>query len=178
MRAKLGIDGSDHDLRMLEKKCEDIKEAIDQIRKIDKPLKYINDERIRAALTTALASYIDIRKMLYHSPTGLLWAFGFGYCTPWRLVHQAEEAIIEFDSIQEIIYGAMRDKMALQGSEISAKDELLDALIHAVMVLQPTAGVYLKEHQPDRNNITLVDLKERAFEEFISRHGILLQQHS
>jgi len=178
IRAKLGIDGTDHDLRMLEKKCEDIKEAIDQIRKIDKPLKYINDERIRAALTTALASYIDIRKMLYNSPTGLLWACGSGYCTAWRLVHQAEEAIIEFDSIQEIIYGAMRDKMALQGSEISTKDELLDTLIQAVMVLQPAAGVYLKEHQPDKNNITLADLKERAFEEFLSRQGISQQQDS
>src|SRR5947209_4662429 len=104
IRAKLGIDGADHDLRMLEQKCEDIKEAIDQIRKIDKPLKYINNNRHRAALTTALASYVDVRKMLYHSPTGLLWAFGFGYCTAWRLVHQAEESIIEFDSIEEIIY--------------------------------------------------------------------------
>src|SRR5947207_8392166 len=130
---------------------------------------------MRGTLTIELASYIDVRKMMYNSPTGLLWACGSGYCTVWRLVHQAEEAIIEFDSIQEIIYGAMRDKMALQGSEISAKDELLDALIHAVMVLQPTAGVYLKEHQPDGNNITLVDLKERAFEEFLSRQGILPQ---
>src|SRR5256886_3147862 len=178
IRAKLGIDGTDHDLRMLEKKCEDIKEAIDQIRKIDKPLKYINDERIRAALTTALASYIDIRKMLYNSPTGLLWACGSGYCTVWRLVHQAEEAIIEFDSIQEIIYGAMRDKMALQGSEISTKDELLDTLIQAVMVLQPAAGVYLKQHQAAKTNITLADLKEKAFEEFLSRQGILQQPYS
>src|SRR6266550_1343263 len=176
IRAKLGIDCTDHDLRMLEKKCEDIKEAINQIREIDKPLKYTKDDRNRAALTTALASYIDIRKMLYNSPTGLLWAFGFGYCSAWRLVHQAEEAIIEFDSIEEIIYGAMKDKMALQGSEISAKDELLDTLIHAVMVLQPAAGVYLKEHQPDKNSITLVDLKERVFEEFLSRQGIPLQQ--
>src|SRR5947209_320589 len=176
LRAKLGIDGADHDLRMLEKKCEDIKEAIDQIRKIDKPLKYINNNRHRAALTTALASYVDVRKMLYHSPTGLLWAFGFGYCTAWRLVHQAEEAIIEFDSIEEIIYGAMRDKLALQGSAISAKDELFDTLVQAVMVLQPAAGVYLKEHQPDRNTITLAYLKERAFEEYLSRQGISQQQ--
>lgn len=176
IRAKLGIDGSDHDLRELEKKCEDIKEAIDQIREIHKPLLDTNDDRNHAALTTALASYIDIRKMLYRSPTGLLWAFGSGYCNAWRLVHQAEEAIIEFDSIEEIIYGAMKDKMSLQGSAISAKDELLDTLMQAVMVLQPAAGVYLKEHQPDKHSITLEDLKERAFEEFLSRQGISLQQ--
>jgi len=35
LRAKLGIAGSDHELRMLEKKCGDIKEAIDKICKID-----------------------------------------------------------------------------------------------------------------------------------------------
>src|SRR5207248_5195150 len=32
--------------------------------------------------------------------------------------------------------------------------------------------------QPDKNNITLADLKERAFEEFLSRQGISQQQDS
>jgi hypothetical protein len=167
LRAKLGIDGSDHELRVLEYKYEDIKKAIDQIRSMHKPLDERNihcdqDSCNQEALKTALASYIDLRKMLYHSPTGLLWAFGSGYCNAWRLVHQAEEAIIEFDCTEEITYGAMRDQMALQGSAISARDQLLNSLIQAVKVLQPAAGVYLNGQQPDKGSVTSADPKEEA----------------
>jgi hypothetical protein len=155
LRAKLGVAGSDHDLRMLEKKCGDIEEAIKQICAIHtkSPQKMDNDGN-QAARITALTSYIDIRKMLYLYPTGLLWAFGSGYCNAWRLLHQAEEAMISSDSKEEIIYEAMGDKMALQGSAIGARDELLETLIQAVIALQPTAGIYLKEHQPNQQDNT------------------------
>jgi hypothetical protein len=157
LRAKLGIDGVDHDLSVIEEKCEDIKNAINEIRKINKPIgvpgdNCNQDNCNQEAKKTALASYIDIRKMLYHSPTGLFWAFGSGYCNAWRLIHQAEQAIIEFDCIEEVIYGALKDKMALEGSTVSSKDELLSALIQAITVLQPTAGIYFNEHQPDKNS--------------------------
>src|SRR2546425_698063 len=122
LRAKLGITGSDHDLGMLEKKCEDIKEAIRKICEIhDKSPQKMDNDGNQAARITALTSYIDLRKMLYLHPTGLLWAFGSGYYNAWRLLHQAEEAIIAFDSKEEIIYEAMGDKMALQGSAIGAR---------------------------------------------------------
>jgi len=177
LRAKLGIAGSDHDLRMLEKKCEDIGEAICKICEIhDESLQKMDNDGNPAARITALTSYIDLRKMLYLHPTGLLWAFGWGYCNAWRLLHQAEEAIIAFDSKEEIIYEAMGDKMALQGSAIGARDELLETLIQAVMVLQPAAGIYLKDHQSNKESIILTALKEEAFEEFLSRHGIPIQK--
>jgi hypothetical protein len=159
LRARLGIDGSDHELRVIEDKCEDIKDAIDRIREINASLKGTDDHCNQdhcnqEALKTALASYIDIRKKLYHSPTGLLWAFGAGYCNAWRLIHQAEEAIIQFDCTEEIIYGAMKDKEALQGSTISTKDELLGSLVQAVAVLQPAAGMYFNQPQSGENNVT------------------------
>lgn len=151
LRAKLGIAGSDHDLRMLEKKCGDIEEAIRKICEIHNTSpKQMDNDGNQAARITALTSYIDIRKMLYLHPTGLLWAFGSGYCNAWRLLHQAEEAMIAIDSKEEVIYGAMGDKMALQGSAIGARDELLETLIQAVIALEPTAGIYLKEHQPNQ----------------------------
>jgi len=167
LRAKLGIDGADHDLRVMEERCEDLKDAIDQIRQISKSLKATGDHCNQdhcnqGALKTALASYIDVRKMLYHSPTGLLWAFGSGYCNAWRLIHQAEEAIIEFDCTEEVIYGALKDKMALEGSVINSRDELPSSLIHAVKVLQPAAGIYFNEHQPDNNSGALVDPSKPA----------------
>ena len=178
LRAKLRIDGSDHELRMLEKKCGDIKEAIEEICNINRPLKEKIDDCNQTAMTTALASYIDIRKMLYQHPTGLLWAFGSGYCNAWRLLHQAEEAIIEFDCTEEIIHDAMGNKWALQGSAISARDKLLDTLIQAVMVLRPTAGRYFKELQTHTDSVTLAGLKERVFEEFLSHQGIPIQEDS
>jgi hypothetical protein len=177
LRAKLGIAGTDHDLRMLEKKCEDIEEAICKICEIhDKSPQKMDNYGNPAARITALTSYIDLRKMLYLHPTGLLWAFGWGYCNAWRLLHQAEEAIIAFDSKEEIIYEAMGDKMALQGSAIGAKDELLETLIQAVMVLQPAAGIYLKDHQSNKESIILAALKEEALEEFLSLHSIPIQK--
>lgn len=184
LRAKLGIEGSDHDLRMLEKKCTDIKEAIKKIVQINRSAKdaddsqaAANDDCNQAAVKTALACYIDIRKMLYQCPAGFLWAFGSGYCSAWRLLHQAEEAIIEFDSTDEIICGAMGDKLALQDSVIHARDELLDTLIQAATVLQPAAEVYFKEHQPNKDSATLASLKEIAFQEFLSQHGFASQKH-
>ncbi len=177
LRAKLGITGSDHDQRVLEKKCGDIEEAIRYICEIHtKSPKKMDNDGNQAARITALTSYIDIRKILYQHPAGLLWAFGSGYCNVWRLLHQAEEAIIASDSKEEIIYEAMGDKMALHGSAIVAKDELLETLIQAVMVLQPTAGIYLKEHQSNKESISLTALKEKAFEEFLSQHGISIQK--
>jgi hypothetical protein len=177
LRAKLGIAGTDHDLRMLEKKCEDIEEAICKICEIhDKSPQKMDHDSNPAARITALTSYIDLRKMLYLHPTGLLWAFGSGYCNAWRLLHQAEEAIIAFDSKEEIIYEAMGDKMALQGSAIGARDELIETLIQAVMVLQPAAGIYLKDHQSNKESIILTALKEDAFDEFLLRHDILIQK--
>ena len=150
LRAKLGVAGSDHDLRMLEKACGDIREAIGKICEIHSTSsKQMDNDENQAARITALTSYIDIRKMLYLHPTGLLWAFGSGYCNAWRLLHQAEEAMIASDSKEEVIYGALGDKMALQGSAIGARDELLETLVQGVIALQPTAGIYLKEHQPN-----------------------------
>lgn len=177
LRAKLDITGSDHDLRMLEKKCRDIKEAIRKIFEIhDKSPQKMDNDGDQAARITALTSYIDLRKMLYLHPSGLPWAFGSGYCNAWRLLHQAEEAIIAFDSKEEIIYEAMGDKLALQGSAIGARDELLETLIQAVMVLQPAAGIYLEDHQSNKESIILTALQEEAFDEFLLRHDILIQK--
>jgi len=188
LRAKLGITGSDHDLRMLEKKCEDIKEAIREICKIhdkspqkmdndgDQAARKMDNDGNQAARITALTSYIDLRKMFYLHPSGLPWAFGSGYCNAWRLLHQAEEAIIAFDSKEEIIYEAMGDKLALQGSAIGARDELLETLIQAVMVLQPAAGIYLEDQRSNKESIILTDLKEEAFDEFLLRHDVLIRK--
>src|SRR5258708_11823327 len=156
LRAKLGIAGTDHDLRMLEKKCEDIEEAICKICEIhDKSPQNMDDYGNQAARITALTSYIDLRKMLYLHPTGLLWAFGWGYCNAWRLLHQAEETIIAFDIREEIIYEARGDKMALQGSAIVPRDELIETFIHAGLVLHPAARFNLQDHQSNNQSILL-----------------------
>ncbi len=113
--------------------------------------------------------------MLLQTPDGLVWALGMGYIDVWSLLHHAEEALIEFECAPEVIRNAMHDKLAIQGSAISGKDELLDKLMQAVKVLDPTAGVYFKEHQP--NNGTALDesaeaFKKKALQQMLAQNGL------
>jgi hypothetical protein len=113
--------------------------------------------------------------MLLQTPAGLVWALRTGYIDAWSLLHHAEEALIEFECVPEVIRGAMHDKLAIQGSAISGKDELLDKLKQAVKVLDPTAGVYFKEHQA--NNCTALDelaeaFKKKALQQMLDQNGL------
>ena len=109
---------------------EDAAEALEQ-------KKAAGIHRNEAALNDARTCYNDIRKLLSQSPTGMLWVSGTGYTNAWSLMHHAEEALIESQSIDEVIRGAIHDKLAIQGSTLSRKDELLDKLLQAVITLQP-----------------------------------------
>jgi len=113
--------------------------------------------------------------MLLLTPAGLLWALGTGYIDAWSLLHHAEEALIEFASVPAVIRGAMHDKLAIQGSAISGKDELLGKLMQAVKVLDPTAGVYFKEYHPHTG--TALDEVAEAFtkkslQQMLAQHGL------
>jgi hypothetical protein len=65
---------------------------------------------------------------------------GTGYVNLWRLVHRAEEAIIEFDDGASVVAGALNDKMRITNSKIDAtvQTQLVTELVQAVMVLDPT----------------------------------------
>jgi hypothetical protein len=176
LKANLGIEEVGRELKALEHQYSDMALAVQKIQDL-KPaaLDETSGECNQAARVDALACYIDIRKMLLLTPAGLVWALGTGYIDAWSLLHHAEEALIEFECVPEVIRGAMHDKLAIQGSAISGKDELLDKLMQAVKVLDPTAGVYFKEYQP--NNSTGLDevaeaFKKKALQQMLAQNGL------
>jgi hypothetical protein len=140
------------------------------------PSKTAGIHRNLTALNDARICYNDIHKLLNQSPAGMLWTSGTGYVNAWSLLHHAEEALIESQSIDEIIRGAIHDKLAIQGSTLSRKDELLDKLLQAVVTLQPKADIYFKEHQPDKGDTELnrltEALKHKMIQELIDKNGL------
>ena len=177
LKINLGIEDEDSEVAALEQKFEDIRATVKKVR----ALKHNNAEdtctsRNMEALSEAYTCYIDIRKMLHQSPAGMLWISGTGYVNAWSLLHHAEEALIEFQSIEEVIRGAIHDKLAIQGSMISRTDELLDKLLQAVVTLQPEAEIYFKEHQPDKGiadlNILADALKHKLLQELIEMNDL------
>ena len=99
----------------------------------------------RLALTEVYTACEEMNRKLHTSPAGLPWSLGFGYINLWRLLHHAEEALIEIAPIEEVIRGAMHNKLAIKGSTIVGKDELLVQLNQAVEVLQPMALLFFNE---------------------------------
>ena len=175
LKANLGIEDSDDALKALEGKYGDIRAAVAKIKDLQpKNVGGGTCDSNQVAQTDAYACYIDIRKMLQQSPAGLLWTLGTGYNNAWSLLHHAEEALIEWECVPEVIRGAIHDKLAIQGSAISDKDELLDKLTRAVTTLDPTAVVYLKDHQPKESS-ELDQLaeafKQKAIKQILSENG-------
>jgi hypothetical protein len=162
LKASLSIENGDNATAALEQQSDAVRETMQKVRALKQntiaksPLTLRNTEVLNEACTC----YIDICKMLYQSPAGMLWITGAGYINAWTLLHHAEEALIETQSIEEVIRGAIHDKLAIQGSKLNSQDELLDKLLQAVVTLEPTAEIYFKEHQPDKGNADLNLLTE------------------
>src|SRR5713226_1821642 len=108
----------------------------------------------------AYACCIDISRKLYTCSVGLPWIIGTGYNSVWTLLHHAEEAMIEVADVETTVRGAKHDFLAIQGSQIDGKDELLEDVIQAVTVLQPEALAYFKEHQPSKSSVVLSQLTQ------------------
>jgi hypothetical protein len=101
------------------------------------------DERVlpeyqQVALSEAFDKLQEITEDLYETNSSLPWALGFGYVNVWRKLHRAEEALVEVEPQEMVMRGAMHDKMAISGSQISNRDELLDKLLDAVKRIDPT----------------------------------------
>jgi len=72
---------------------------------------------------------------------GLCWLLATGYINMWKLMHHAEEALIEIEPIEAIINTAIHDELCLQDSNVSNSEVLLDKLRIAVKRLSPLATV-------------------------------------
>ncbi len=81
---------------------------------------------------------------------GLCWLLATGYINMWKLLHHAEEALIEIEPIETVLNKAVHDELCIQDSNMSNSEELLDKLRIAVKKLSPSATVYLTKQPRDQ----------------------------
>lgn len=92
----------------------------------------------RVALDEAYDKLQEITEDLYESGRRLPWTLGYGYVNMWGMLHRAEEALVEVEPKEMVMRGAMHDKMAISGSQMSNRDELLAKLRFAAKKLDPS----------------------------------------
>ncbi len=90
----------------------------------------------------------DIKKEL--NCKGFCWLLATGYINMWKLLHHAEEALIEIEPVEHVFNKAVHDELCIQDSNMSNSEALLDKLRIAVTKLSPSATVYLTKQPPDR----------------------------
>ena len=92
----------------------------------------------QVALNEAYDKLQEISEDINESDTRLAWTTGYGYVNTWGKLHRAEEALVEVEPQQVTMRGAMHDKMAISGSQMSNRDELLAKLRYAAQKLDPS----------------------------------------
>jgi hypothetical protein len=105
-------------------------------------------------------SFADLKRYLYKFPAGLQWVLALGYINAWGKLHRAEEALIEVEPVEVVIRGALHDKLAIQNSTISNRDELLQKLKEAVKELNPAMESRFKTYRPEEANEEIWQLKK------------------
>jgi hypothetical protein len=77
------------------------------------------------------------------------WASGLGFISAWRLLHQAEQALIEIQPRHQVVAGAVNDALRLSGSDIEHTDQLLSRISEAMKVMSPPGvEVYYQHSSP------------------------------
>lgn len=92
----------------------------------------------KTALNEAHDKLEEIIADIDESNTRLAWTLGYGYVNTWGMLHRAEEALVEVEPKEMVMRGAMHDKMAISGSQMSNRDELLAKLRFAARKLDPS----------------------------------------
>ena len=129
---------------LLESRLHQLETRLYTIRN-EHPDEKVLPEYQQVALNEAYDKLQEITEDLYASNTRLPWAMGYGYINAWGKLHRAEEALVEVEPQEMTMRGAMHDKMAISGSQISNRDELLNKLRYATKKLDPAMSGLFKQ---------------------------------
>jgi hypothetical protein len=77
------------------------------------------------------------------------WVLGTGYIAAWNLVHQADAALMKFESDEDVLGDALYIKWSIQNSQINQSQDLLNTINIAVQEFTPDA---VKEGYFDSTN--------------------------
>ena len=112
------------------------------------------------ALREAHNNFKDLDSLLYKYPSGLQWVIYMGYINAWGKLHWSEEALIEVEPVEMVIRGALHDKLAIQDSNLSSRDELLKKMRHAVKELYPAMESRFRTNRPGEDDEEIHKLKK------------------
>jgi hypothetical protein len=102
------------------------------------------------ALRIAHNTYQELHNKLFHNHSGTEWTLGTGYVNAWHLVHRTQEALVGFETLQEVIGEVVHDIRSIQKSAIPDSKDLIRKMLQAVKDLCPEAMVYFDELRADK----------------------------
>lgn len=115
-----------------------------------------DDSRIEA-LRRAYNAYTDLDRNLFHNHSGIEWASRTGYVQAWRIVHRAQEALVEIETTPEVIADIVGDIRSILNSALTDSKALIRKMLQAVKNLCPKALVYFEELRTDKNYTDLFE---------------------
>lgn len=119
------------------------------------------DSYTLAALRKAHEAYCDLDQLLISKSSGVEWTLGTGYIHAWRMIHRVQEALIEVETLSEVIGDAMHDVRAIQNSKMPGSIALTQKLLYAVKAIFPGAMVYFEDLKGDKNYSDIFPDKEK-----------------
>ncbi len=134
----------------------------------------------KTALNEAHDKLEEITEDIDDSNTRLSWTLGYGYVNAWSMLHRAEEALVEVESKEMVLRGAMHDKMAISGSQMSNSDDLLAKLRFAARKLDPSMLGLFKPlavpAPPEENDSPDIKQLEKDVEQIAEHLGVKLHK--
>lgn len=112
---------------------QDLTDAADRITTVGVTIKKLADEGI--ACLKACGPETD----------GLPWVLGWGYADAWRKIHRAEEALMEVESVPDLLEDVYHDYRRLHGSSLDPNGLLLQDLRLAARAIEPAMEAYLQD---------------------------------
>jgi len=147
---------------------------------LDSPTYEALPEYQQTALNEAHDKLDEIIKDLDESNTRLAWTLGYGYVNTWGMLHRAEEALVEVESKEMVMRGAVHDKMAISNSQMSNRDELLAKLRFSVKKLDPSMTGLFKPPAvpapPEDNDSPEIQQLEKDVQQIADHIGLKLSK--